>query len=280
VHVDAEPTAYSDYPLLRDAYGDAVSHFQCRYHHSVRSARNHTVDWVGWIGPAKIEAEFGTELDLNYYHYWDMSQQGKFPDLRLPTDKSHANGYFTGSGLPQRFCDENGAVLAVYQLLTEWPDEFFGDNGFSAAEVVPVVKSMLAAAADGYYSAFVANIHPIRYAGSALTDTITGSWAPQLWAHAQAEGIPVWTAARFLDFTAARQEASFPNLSWDPSTLAFNFGVPMPTNDLTVMVPGDGLVSVAVDGDPVTPTMETIAGRSVAFLTAIAAGAHVVARYA
>jgi len=46
-----------------------------------------------------------------------------------------------------------------------------------------------------------------------------------------------------------------------------------------LMLTGDGLSSITVDGNPVTPVMETLTGRSVALLSAIAAGAHVVVRY-
>lgn len=127
---------------------------------------------MGWSVPARIEAELGIELDLTCYHYWQMSQLAAFPDLRLPNYRDHAAGYFTGSGLPQRFCDENGALLPVYQLLTEWPDEFFADNGFSVPQVVQAIKGMLAAADAGYFCAFVANIHPCRYARA---DPITKS---------------------------------------------------------------------------------------------------------
>ena len=36
-----------------------------------------------------------------------------------------------GAVYRRRFCDEDGAILPIYQLLTEWPDEFFADNSYS-----------------------------------------------------------------------------------------------------------------------------------------------------
>jgi hypothetical protein len=242
----------------------------------MRSARNHTIDWVGWIEPAKFEAELGTELDLNYYHYWKLGKKTQFPELELPTDKQRAHGYFTGSGLPQRFCDENGAILRVFQLLTEWPDEFFADNSYTALEVYQIVEDMLTDAETGFYSAFVTNIHPARYVWD---DPITGLWARALWRHARKMGIPVWTASRFLDFTTARQSTRFDNLSWDGETLEFDITGPTAGDAVTVVLPARGLASVSVSGEVVTAAYETISGRPTAFLTALTDGAHVVAEY-
>ena len=50
------------------------------------------------------------------------------------------------------------------------------------------MKDMIAASEAGNYSAFVNNIHPIRYNG---VDPITHTWANGLWAYAQANNIPM-----------------------------------------------------------------------------------------
>jgi hypothetical protein len=76
---------------LHDAYRDIVSALDAKYGHKARTARGHTIDWVGWVDMAKIEAEFGTRLDLNYYHYWQFNAVGTFPQLKLPTDKTKAH---------------------------------------------------------------------------------------------------------------------------------------------------------------------------------------------
>ena len=54
---------------------------------------------------ARIEANRGTQLDTNYYHYLNGSL----------FDPVTTNGYFTGSGLAQRFIDENGELLGIYR---------------------------------------------------------------------------------------------------------------------------------------------------------------------
>ena len=63
----------------------------------------------GPAGPTwpRSRRTYGTRLDTNYYHYanWLITAVGK----------SGANGWFNGSGLAQRFSDETGAVLPIYQ---------------------------------------------------------------------------------------------------------------------------------------------------------------------
>lgn len=304
------------YAVLHDKYRDIVTRLQITYGHSALTARSHHIDWVGWVDMAKIEAEFGTRLDLNYYHYYEFSAKYRgsfenvdFSKLNLPVDKAKAHGYFTGSGLPQRFCDENGAILPIYQLLTEWTDEFFADNsfevlknsliplppgmtadmGYTVDEVKQVIKTMLIAAEHGYYSAFVANIHPVRYIrykdpvnkvwDTQGEDPITQTWAHAMWDYAAAQGILMWSAEKYLDFVEARAAARFDNLNWDGTHLMFNFNTPLGGQDLTLMVPDDGLISVDVDGIPIVFKRELVKGRNYALFTIQATSAHVVVNY-
>ena len=57
-------------------------------------------------------------------------------------------------------------------------DEFFADNKYTALAVYQIVEDMLRAADRGYYSAFVTNIHPVRFV---RWDPITGDWARAMW---------------------------------------------------------------------------------------------------
>lgn len=264
------------YTALHDAYRDITTALQAKFGHGARTARSHTIDWVGWVEMAKIEEEHGTRLDLNYYHYWQFSAVGANPQLKLPTDKTKAHGYFTGSGLLQKFCDENGVILPIYQLLTEWPDEFFADNSYSADNAFQIIESMLEAAENGFYSAFVANIHHGRYAGD---DSITGIWAHAMWDYAVTNGIPMWSAEKMLDFVEARRAATLDNITWEGTHLTFDFNTPTMKQDVTLMIPDQGLLSVTVDGVPVGFTRETIKGRSYALFTTGSMSSHVVVSY-
>ena len=287
---------------LRDAYSEITTKLQQAFDHGARSARNHTVEWVGWVDMAKIEAEFGTRLDLNYYHYFQFSAKSRFPSIRTPADKDNATGYFTGSGLAQRFCDENGAILPIYQLLTEWSDEFFFDNspegfpgapaphGFTVPDVVNAIKAQIAAAETGYYSAFVMHTHPARFiwwdgpepnppAPRPPEKDFTHDWATVIWAHAKEQRIPVLSAEGFLNFVEARNNARFDSVSWDGATLAFDFQTPNAGQELTIMLPADSLISIQVGDDFVDFTTEILMGRNYALFSSTAVSAHVVASY-
>ena len=75
-----------------------------------RTNRNHCIVWSDWASSAAVEGEFGVRLDTNYY-YWP----GKWVQDRP--------GMFTGSGFPQRFADDDGSLIDVYQATTQLTDE-------------------------------------------------------------------------------------------------------------------------------------------------------------
>jgi len=260
-----------DYATLRTAYSTLVNSIQTKYGHGSRTARSHTIDWTGWSEMAEIEAEFATRLDTNYYHY---------AKWLLPFGRDKANGYFAGSGLPQRFSDETGAVLPVHLAPTQWSDEWFSDNGWTADQTAQVIKDMLTAARNGYYSAFVNNIHHVRYNGG---DSITRNWANQIWAYCRDNGIPMWSAEKLLDFLDARNGARFDNLAWNGSTLSFDFKAPSAGQSLTIMLPMQGgtgqLTSVTLGGSPATYTTQTIKGRGYGMVTTTSGSTRVVASY-
>ena len=257
--------------VLGPAYQQIVANLQAKFGHGARTARSHTIDWCGWSAMAGIEAANGTELDVNYYHY--------IPFLLSYGD--NANGYFTGSGLPQKFCDENGNVLSIYQALTEWPDEWFDDSGYTADQAAQIVRDMFSSAQNGSYSAFVANIHPARYDN--IGGDITHTWANQIWAYAQTNDIPLWSAENLLDFVLARNAARFDNFYWSNNTFAFDFTAPISGQDLTVMVPAfagtNVLLSISFAGSPLNRLRPAIKGRDYALFTTRAAAGRVVATY-
>ena len=263
---------------LREAYGEIVGDLKEKFAHGSRTARNHTIDWTGWVDMAATEAEFGTRMDMNYYHYITF-------DTPLTT-----SGYFNGSGLPQRLIDADGRVLPIYQAATQWPDEWFADKGMTAEQTVGIMTEMLRAGRSGFYSAFVNNIHQCRYNRVRGKDQITRVWPHALWAYCRDEGIPSWSAEMLLDFVEARNAARFENITWrmDPESgrceLAFDFHAPAERQDLTIMIPrkwsGRILESVAADGKTTAPTNQTVKGIEYGMFTTKAARAHFLARYA
>ncbi|RIK87905.1 MAG: hypothetical protein DCC67_01400 [Planctomycetota bacterium] len=257
--------AYMDY-----AYSRIVGAVQSKFGHPARTARSHTIDWTGWVDMARIEADHGTQLDANYYHYLNGAV----------VDPLAANGYFTGSGLPQRLIDEEGRLLDVYQAATQWPDEWFADNGFTAQQAIDVMTGMFEAAeTSGYYSAFVANIHPVRYYGP----DVTYAWTQAIWQYCQQRGIPMWSAEMLLDFVLARAGSTFENLQYADHGFQFDFVAGASGFDLTLMIPVDWddlqLQQVLVDDVPAELFVETIKGVDYGMFTPRADQAHIAAIY-
>ena len=263
---------------LREAYRAIVSDLKAKFGHGSRTARNHTLDWTGWVDMAATEAEFGTGMDMNYYHYVTF-------DTPLTS-----SGYFNGSGLPQRLIDMQGKILPIYQAATQWPDEWFADKGMTAEQTVEIITRMLEAGRDGFYSAFVANIHQCRYNGSYGNDRITPVWPHALWAYCRDEGIPSWSAEMLLSFVEARNATRFENITWrtdsepDRRELAFDFRTPVGGQDLTIMIPrrwsGQVLDSVAADGKTMALANEAVKGIEYGMFTTKERRTHFVARYA
>ena len=74
------------------------------------SNRTHCISWSDWASHPKTELAHGIRFDTNYY-YWPADWIQNRP------------GMFTGSGMPMRFADLDGAVIDVYQGTTQMTDE-------------------------------------------------------------------------------------------------------------------------------------------------------------
>jgi hypothetical protein len=257
-------------PYMNYAYDRVVTALEQKFGHGARTARSHTIDWTGWVDMARIEANRGTQLDTNYYHYLNAAK----------VDPLSANGYLTGSGLVQRFIDENGELLDIYQAATQWPDEWFGDAGMTAQQAVDVMTTMFETAErEGYYSTFVNNIHPVRYNGP----DITSDWSHAIWRYCQERDIPMWSAEKLLDFTLARNGSQFENIVYAPGSLEFDYVAGAAGFDLTLMIPfnwaDDLLQQITVDGAAIDWSVQEIKGIEYAMFTTPLAEARIAVAY-
>ncbi|MBN2295173.1 MAG: hypothetical protein JXM70_22275 [Pirellulales bacterium] len=259
-------------------YATIVQQMKDKFGHGSRTGRPHTGDWVGWTEMAAIMAKYGTRMDLTYYHYYNSAH---------PLD---SYGYFNGTGLPQRFIDANGKLLPIYQTTTQWADEWFADNKLTVEQTVSIIKTMFEDAEKyGYYSAFVNNIHQIRYNGLPGIDEITEKWPSIIWQYCRDKDIPSWSAEMLLDFVEARNSVRFEKLSWktDPARhtaeLSFDFMAPLARQDLTVMLPvdwsGRKLKSLLVNGKPTEFQTEQIKGIEYGMFTIRKTKINIVATY-
>ena len=153
----------------------------------LRTHRTHCIAWSDWATQPKVELQNGIRLDTNYY-YWPPGWVNDTP------------GFFTGSGMPMRFADLDGTMIDVYQATTQMTDE--------SGQTYPFTINTLldrAIGAEGYYGAFVANIH---------TDGATEDQAAAIVASAKARSVPVVSARQMLTWLDGRNGSSFTGITW------------------------------------------------------------------
>jgi hypothetical protein len=133
--------------------------------------RGHCITWSTWLGMATAELTHGVRLDTNYY-YWP------------PDWIQNRPGLFTGSGMPMRFADTDGAMIDVYQAVTQMTDESGQTYPFNIDTLLDRATGPL-----GYYGVFTANMH---------TDSEESAGADAIVASAQTRGVPIVSARQML----------------------------------------------------------------------------------
>ena len=218
------------------------------------SNRTHCIVWSDWASQARTEAARGIRFDTNYY-YWPGSWVGNRP------------GFFTGSGMPMRFGDENGSMIDVYQAATQMTDESEQTYPFT-------VDALLGRATgpDGYYGVFTANMH---------TDLAASAGADAIVASAKSHGVPVVSSKQMLTWIDGRNDSSFGSIGWSGNALSFTVSAAAGANGLRGMVPltanGSSVTTIMRGGSPVAFTPRRIKGVDYAFFDAV--NGSYVARY-
>lgn len=212
--------------------------------------RIHCISWSDWASAAKVEAQNGIRLDVNYY-YWPGSWV-----LNRP-------GMFTGSGMPMRFADIDGSLIDCYQVVTQMPDE-------SELSYTSFVNALLdkAQGPEGYYGVFCANMH---------TDSSVHLGARAVVASALAHQVPVVSAKQMLTWLDGRNNSYFSGFSWTGGQLTFNITALSAARNLRAMLPFNSesgpLSSLKVDGTTLAFTTQTIKGMQYAFFN-VTPGTH------
>ena len=243
LHVNTNCGNWSSPAGLESFYATQLSQFASAWPHAgnPRTNRTHCIVWSDWSTQAQIELNHGIRLDTNYY-YW--------PDVWI-LDRP---GMFTGSGMPQRFADQTGQMIDVYQAATQMTDE----SGQTFPKNVDTLLNN-AIGATGYYGMFTANMH---------TDANNGSnsetWALAIVNSAKARNIPVITAKQALEWLDGRNGSSFQSIAWTGNVLTFNVAVGAGANGLRALVPasvnGSPITGVLFNGSTLSYTTQTIKG--------------------
>jgi hypothetical protein len=207
--------------------------------------RTHCIAWSDYATQPAVELAHGIRLDASYYYY---------PSAWV----ADRPGFFTGSGMPMRFADSNGAIIDVFQAATQMTDE--------SGQTFPFTVDTLLDSAigpDGYFGVFVANMH---------TDESASSGSDSIVASALARGIPVVSARQLLKWLDGRDTSSFGSLEWNGNVLDFTITVTREATGLVAMVPvidGQIVTDITCNNSPVSFTMVKIKGIQYARFTAL-----------
>ena len=187
-----------------------------------QTLRVHCAVWSDWSTMPKIESSHGIKLDMNYYFY-------------PPSWVRQRQGYMTGSALPMPYADRDGSLLGVYQA----PSHIVNENGREQRATIDVMFRH-ATGPEGFVG--IIGVH-VDY-----TDAI----ARQVLNAAQAQGIPLVSAAQVLTWVTARDASRYSQVQWDGSSLVFTVSAPRAARSLVGTLPlrsrGRELVSLKFNG--------------------------------
>lgn len=214
------------------------------------TVRTHRVLWSGWVETARIQAMYGIRMNLDFYHVGPMFRKA---------DGEWVFGYFTGSGLPMRFVDEEGRVLDIYQQLTALVDEQLIGWTWPQAPRFPlpialdISRNLIHnAMAQNEALALQAHVDPFAIGGEAAETQ--ARWLEGILDEAAGRGIPITSAQRWLEFVEARERTELEALRWDPESRTLHLRVAAPsipfrlTLALPLEIPGGRLSEVQVNG--------------------------------
>ena len=108
---------------------------------------------------------------------------------------------------------------------------------------------------EGYYGAFVANMH---------TDSASSAGATAIVSSALARGVPVVSSRQMLTWLDGRNASSFGSLAYSGGTMSFTIAPGVGANGLRALLPAstpDGpITGLTLDGSPVPFTVEVVKG--------------------
>jgi Purple acid Phosphatase, N-terminal domain len=224
---------------LENFFATQLAAWQAKYTSvpSPVSNRTHCITWSDWASHPKTELTHGIRFDTNYY-YWP------------PDWIQNRPGMFTGSGMPMRFADLDGTVIDVFQGATQMTDESGQTYPFTADALLD-----RAIGPEGYYGAFVANMH---------TDSASSAGATAIISSALARGVPVVSSRQMLTWLDGRNASSFGSLAYSGDTMSFTIAPGAGANGLRALLPAstpDGSITgLTLGGLPVPFTVEVVKG--------------------
>jgi hypothetical protein len=167
---------------------DNVERHRREFGRPVRTTRNHAVRWYGYVDQARLLAGLGVRLECNFVSVAPLTL-----------------GYLCGSCRPLRFVDVDGAVVDCHQQPTAWTEECLihpahpAGAHWNVERAIAATGAIIREAARTFHSPLAINSHPVSFA------TYSRPLIEANWDAALAEGMPILSADRWLDWTEARQ---------------------------------------------------------------------------
>jgi hypothetical protein len=209
----------SVHPCLIPAYGqgraaqlalaeEEVRAFQDRFGQPVRTVRNHSTAWPGYLELPELWARLGLRMDANFF---------SSAYLRHRTWSPYMNH---GAGLPAPFVHPDGRLIDVWQQPTHLSDDvlFHATVNYSlklsAAQFEVILDRIYDEMCQAFHVPLCVCIHPVNYA------RYSGVPGRQLMTAAHERGLPIWSIDRWLAFWEARDTWRFGETSWDGRRLS------------------------------------------------------------
>lgn len=191
--------------------------------------RNHCMAWHGYVDTAKLYAELGVRMTMNY----DSSGASRLH-------------YLAGTARPLRFVDSDGTVVECFQQPTQSYDDLsivdlLSGNPAGEAETA---RSVMVDKVERYFSPMSMLSHPVSF------HTYSREYQTRCWAAARELGMPIWSAFEWAEFVQARDEARIVSASWADGRWTAMVEGRSPRGSLTLMLPVVAR-SATVDGQPV-----------------------------
>lgn len=244
------------------------------------TVRTHRILWTGWVETARAQAHLGLRMNLDYYHYGTAFRHAS---------GAWVYGYFTGSGLPMKFVDEQGRLLDIYQQTTHLVDEHLfrmtwggGWANLDGKSAVVVSQALIEASRRGVPAAIGMQVHLDPFAAGGEFAANAWTWLEGTLAYAAANHVPIWSAERWLQFSDVRHEALFEQIVWNTTTRSLLLRVAVRgalETQMDVMIParfnGLRVAQVQVDGQA-TPQRLRHIGNEEFVCVAVPSGTHTV----
>ncbi|MEP6514394.1 MAG: hypothetical protein ABJA79_11020 [Parafilimonas sp.] len=267
---DTKQARNPDWKTMDSVIKDLKAKLKYKYGISnINTVVNHWFVWCGkdsngvsdFTAQAKLEANNGIGMDINYAHYDNNSNQGHFLGAM-----GTGQGNFTGSGLIMKFADQSGKMVNIYQHLNNVYDQQYMEHKDSIGFYNCFKGLMDRSLNNEVYSYISVKAHNNEYYFSKTP-------LMNMLDYARDNHIPVWNPVKLLEFLKAKDEATFTNIEWKVNNqLSFKIKSALKhSNELACMIPylfnGKKINEITIEGRKQSYKVEQVKGFDYALLT-------------